>query len=223
MILFGMQPERREMLLSGYQTGFHKGGGDNGAKDQAKTQQQAIALQRDQWDATMANLQPYMQVGVPALQSLQNLSTLGGQASALNDYYNSDQYKMLADQARYAQLSSAEAMGGMGNSAVANQLSTIAPQLGQNWLSGQMQNYSNLMNVGMNAATGQASAGQSYANNTGNLLQGLGQINAAGSQQGPSKAGGALAGAASGALAGSALGPWGALAGGVIGGAASLF
>lgn len=222
MILFGMQPERREMLLSGYQNGFHKGSSDGGAKEQAKTQKEAIALQRDQWNATMANLQPYMQVGVPALQQLQDLSTLGGQASALNDYYNSDQYKMLADQARYAQLSSAEAMGGLGNSALANQLATIAPTLGQNWLSGQMQNYSNLMNVGMNAATGQSSAGQSYANNTSNLLQGLGQINASGQNQ-PSKAQGALAGAAAGATAGAALGPWGALAGGVIGGAASLF
>ncbi|TIM24870.1 MAG: DNA transfer protein [Mesorhizobium sp.] len=212
------------MLLSGYQTGFHKGSGDNGAKDQAKTQQQAIALQREQWNTTMGNLQPYMQVGAPALQSLQNLSTLGGQASALNDYYNSDQYKMLADQARYAQLSSAEAMGGMGNSAVANQLSTIAPQLGQNWLSGQMQNYSNLMNVGMNAATGQASAGQNYANNTSSLLQGLGQINAAGSQKGPSKAAGALTGAASGAAMGTAIMPgWGTAIGAGVGALASLF
>lgn len=47
-----------------------------------------------------------------------------------------------------------------------------------NWLSGQMQNYGNLLNVGMNAASGQATAGQNYANNTGQLLQGLGAIRA---------------------------------------------
>ncbi|MDI5434836.1 hypothetical protein MJM45_30425, partial [Salmonella enterica subsp. enterica serovar Kentucky] len=41
------------------------------------------------------------------------------------------------------------------------------PMLYNNWLSGQMQNYGNLLNVGMNAASGQATAGQNYANNTG--------------------------------------------------------
>ncbi|MXD62790.1 DNA transfer protein, partial [Escherichia coli] len=78
-----------------------------------------------------------------------------------------------ADQARYQNLVSAEATGGLGSTATSHQLSSIAPMLYNNWLSGQMQNYGNLLNVGMNAASGQATAGQNYANNTGQLLQGL--------------------------------------------------
>ncbi len=75
-----------------------------------------------------------------------------------------------------------------------------------NWLSGQMQNYGNLLNVGMNAASGQATAGQNYANNTGQLLQGLGAIRAGQAQQPSSLARGIGIGAASGALAGAQLG-----------------
>ncbi len=74
-----------------------------------------------------------------------------------------------------------------------------------NWLSGQMQNYGNLLNVGMNAASGQATAGQNYANNTGQLLQGLGAIRAGQAQQ-PSSLARGIGGAASGALAGAQLG-----------------
>ncbi|EPF1530601.1 DNA transfer protein, partial [Salmonella enterica] len=70
-------------------------------------------------------------------------------------------------QARYQSLNAAEATGGLGSTATSNQIASIAPTLGQNWLSGQMQNYGNLLNVGQSAAAGQASAGQNYANNAG--------------------------------------------------------
>lgn len=105
----------------------------------------------------------------------------------------------------YQNLVSAEATGGLGSTATSNQLSSIAPMLYNNWLSGQMQNYGNLLNVGMNAASGQATAGQNYANNTGQLLQGLGAIRAGQAQQ-PSSLARGIGGAASGALAGAQLG-----------------
>lgn len=200
------------------------GGGNNnsGAEAQARSQERAIDLQKSQWEQTQAQLKPYMQVGQPALQSLQNLTSLGGQGAALNDYYNSDQYKGLADQARYQQLASAEATGGLGSSATSNALAAFAPALGQNWLSGQLQNYSNLTNIGMNAATGQASAGQNYANNAGSLLQGLGQIQ--GAPQGPSRAQSAVGGAAAGAALGTSVMPgWGTAIGAGVGLLGSLF
>lgn len=199
------------------------GGNNSGAEAQARAQERAIDLQKSQWEQTQAQLKPYMQVGQPALQSLQNLSSLGGQTSALNSYYNSDQFKDLANQARYQQLSSAEATGGLGSSATSNALATIAPTLGQNWLSGQLQNYSNLTNIGMNAATGQASAGQNYANNTSSLLQGLGQIQGS-AGGGPSKAQSAVGGAAAGAAMGTAIMPgWGTAIGAGVGLLGSLF
>ncbi len=219
---FAMKFNRKYMLRE--EPLFPEKGGKGGdpGQAQADAQNRAIDLQQQQYNQVTQNLAPYLAVGVPALQQLQQLSTLGGQQSALNSYYNSGQFKDLSDQARYQQLAGSEATGGLGSTATANGLASIAPTLGQEWLSGQMQNYGNLMNVGMNAATGQATAGQNYANNTGSLLQGLGAIQAGQAMQ-PSRFGRALGGATAGAQAGMAFGPWGAGIGAGIGAATSLF
>lgn len=203
------------------------GGGKGGSSAASDAQKEAISLQRQQWEQITNNLAPYLSAGAPALQQLQSLSTLNGQQNALNDYYNSGQFAELSSQARYQQLAGAEATGGLGSTATGNGLAAIAPTLGQQWLSGQMQNYGNLMNIGMSAATGQASAGQNYANNTGQLLQGLGAIQS-GSRSG---FGNFPGGAASGAISGAALGSIipgigtsaGAAGGSIIGGLGGLF
>lgn len=204
--------------------------GDNGASEQARASREAIDLQRDQWNQVVKNLAPYMKVGAPALGELQNLMSPEGQAQALNNFYNSQQFNDLASQARYQSLNAAEATGGLGSTATGNQLGAIAPTLGQNWLSGQMQNYGNLVGIGMNAAAGQASAGQNYANNVGQLLQNIGAANAGAANQpsGFQRAlgggmAGALTGASVGAMKGSIGGPWGAAIGGGLGLLGSLF
>lgn len=206
------------------------GGSDAGAKAQAKATQQGIDLQRQMWQTNMQNLAPFTPLAKQYIQQLQGLSTLQGQNSALNDYYNSAQYQGLADQARQQTLRSAQATGGLGSTATGNQLAAIAPQLGQNWLSGQMNNYQNLANIGLGALTGQANAGQSYANNASQLYQQQANAAAANANRPSTLQGfttGALGGAATGAAIGSVvpvLGTgMGALAGGVIGGLGSLF
>lgn len=202
---------------------YCKGGGDGGAKAQAKATQQGINLQREMWQTNMQNLAPFTPLAQQYVQQLQGLSTLGGQNAALNDYYGSDQYKGLADQMRYQALNAAEATGGLGSTATTNSLASIAPQLGQNWLSGQMNNYQNLANIGLGALTGQSNAGQSYANNMSQLYQQQANAAAAGGNQ-QSKLGGALQGAAAGAAAGTAIMPgWGTAIGAGVGALGSLF
>lgn len=142
-----------------------KGGGNNGAGAAADATKYAADLQNQQFERIMGNLAPFTPLAQQYIGQLQNLSTLGGQQSALNDYYNSGQYKDLANQARYQQLASAEATGGLGSTATSNGLATIAPTLGQNWLSGQMNNYQSLANIGLGALQGQANAGANFANN----------------------------------------------------------
>lgn len=201
---------------------YCKGGGDDGAKAQAKAMDKSTALQREMWQTNMQNLAPFTPLAQQYVSQLQGLSTLEGQNQALNQYYGSDQYNQLANQARYQSLNAAEATGGLGSTATSNQLATIAPSLGQSWLSGQMNNYQNLANIGLGALTGQASAGQNYANNMSQIYQQQANLAAANANQ-PSTTQKALGGAAAGAAAGSAFGPWGTLAGGVIGGLGSLF
>lgn len=206
-----------------------KGGGDGGAGAAADATKYAADLQNQQFERIMGNLAPFTPLAQQYIGQLQNLSTLGGQQSALNDYYNSGQYKDLANQARYQQLASAEATGGLGSTATSNGLATIAPTLGQNWLSGQMNNYNNLANIGLGALQGQANAGQNFANNAGQLsMQGAGLAAAAGNR--PSSLQQGISGGASGALLGggiaSLLGtstPWGAGIGAGLGLLGSLF
>ncbi|HEE9987567.1 TPA: DNA transfer protein [Citrobacter freundii] len=203
-------------------TVYCKGGSDGGAKAQAKATQQGIDLQREMWQTNMQNLAPFTPLAEQYVNQLQGLSTLQGQNSALNDYYNSAQYQGLADQARQQTLRSAQATGGLGSTATGNQLAAIAPQLGQNFLSGQMNNYQNLANIGLGALTGQSNAGQTYANNMGQLYQQQASATAANANK-PSGLGSFIGGAATGAAAGSVAGPWGAAIGGAIGGLGSLF
>lgn len=198
-------------------------GGDGGAGAQADATKKGVELQREMWQTNMQNLAPFTPLAQQYISQLQGLSTLQGQNSALNDYYNSDQYKQLANQARYQTLQSAEATGGLGSTATGNQLATIAPTLGQNWLSGQMNNYQNLANIGLGALTGQATAGQNYANNVSQLYQQQANAAAANSNR-PSGVQSALGGAAAGAAAGTAIMPgWGTAIGAGVGALASLF
>lgn len=199
-----------------------KGGGDNGAGAAADATKYAADLQNQQFDRIMGNLAPFTPLAQQYVSQLQGLSTLGGQQQALGDYYNSGQFKDLANQARYQQLASAEATGGLGSTATANNLASIAPTLGQGWLSGQMNNYQNLANIGLGALQGQANAGQSYANNTGQLLQQTASLAAANANR-PSTGQKLIGGIGSGAaIGGSVGGPWGAAIGGAVGGLGSL-
>ncbi|EGS6368795.1 DNA transfer protein, partial [Salmonella enterica] len=143
--------------------------------------------------------------------------------------YNSQQYQDFVGQARYQNLAAAEATGGLGSTATSNQLAAIAPTLGQQWLSGQMNNYQNLANIGLGALQGQANAGQTYANNMSQISQQSAALAAANANR-PSAMQSAIGGGASGAIAGAGLAkligsstPWGAAIGGGLGLLGSLF
>ncbi|EHD1574285.1 LysR family transcriptional regulator [Escherichia coli] len=130
---------------------------------------------------------------------------------------------------RYQSLAAAEATGGLGSTATSNQLATIAPTLGQSWLSNQMSNYNNLANVGLGALQGQANAGQTYANNMSSIAQQSAALSAANANK-PSSLQTAISGGTSGAIAGAGLAsllgtstPWGAGIGAGIGLLGSLF
>lgn len=197
-------------------------GGDSGAGAQAKATQKGIDLQRQMWQTNMQNLAPFTPLAQQYVSQLQGLSTLQGQGQALNDYYGSQQYKDLAGQLRYQALNSAEATGGLGSTATTNSLATIAPTLGQNFLSSQMNNYQNLANIGLGALTGQSTAGQNYANNVGQLYQQQANASAANANQ-PSTGQKMLGGAASGAAMGTAIMPgWGTAIGAGVGALGSL-
>ena len=107
------------------------GSSDKSAKYAAEAQKYAADLQNQQFNTIMNNLKPFTPLAEKYVGSLENLSSLEGQGQALNQYYNSQQYKDLAGQARYQSLAAAEATGGLGSTATSNQLATIAPRAGE--------------------------------------------------------------------------------------------
>ncbi|HDS1237600.1 TPA: DNA transfer protein [Pluralibacter gergoviae] len=210
--------------------GGGKGGSNKAANAAADATKYSADLQNDQFNRIMDNLAPFTPLAQQYIGQLQGLSTLDGQQSALNGFYNSGQYKDLANQARYQNLNAAEATGGLGSTATSNQLASIAPTLGQTWLSGQMQNANNLANIGLGALQGQANAGQNYANNMSQISQqnaALAATNAnrpSGLQQGVGGlAGGAMAGAKIGGLVPGLGTGWGAGIGAGLGLLGGLF
>ncbi|MBC3251216.1 DNA transfer protein [Serratia fonticola] len=154
-------------------------------------------------------LSPFLSAGQGAPQGLTGLAGQPIDRNALlSQYYKSPEYAQMANQARYQQLASAEATGGLGSTATSNGLAFIAPQLGQNYLSmktDEQQNMFNqlmgLTNVGLSAGGASNAAGGQYAST---YAQNMGQIGAA--QAGNSLANGSALTQGLGFLAGSGAG-----------------
>lgn len=98
---------------------------------------------------------------------------------------------MLSDQARYQGLNAAEATGGLGSTATGNMLSSIAPQLGQNYLSMMTDQQNNmygqllgLSNVGLSAAGANNAVAGDYSNAYGNNMAQIGASKAGKAQSG---------------------------------------
>lgn len=161
-------------------------GADKAADKQQESANKAIDSQEDMFAMQSAWLEPFRKAGESGLAGL---SALAGQpidrSALLKDYYNSAEYSAMADQARYQQLSAAEATGGLGSTATSNGLAFIAPQLGQNYLTmkaGEQQDMYNqllgLVNVGLSGAGAQSAAAAQNANALSSLYAQQGAINA---------------------------------------------
>lgn len=152
------------------------------AQKSAANQSNATALQI--YNDQKQTLSPFLSAGQTALTGLQGVAGKPIDRNALlQSYFVSPEYQQLANQARYQGLNAAEATGGLGSTATGNMLSSIAPQLGQNYLSmmtDQQNNMYNqflgLTNVGLSAGGATNAAAGNYSNA---VQSNLGQIGAA--------------------------------------------
>lgn len=152
-------------------------GAHKAAKQQQKYQDKAMGQQREGYQNAVDWVSPYEQAGQSALAGLQGIAGKPiDRNQLLAGYFQSPEYKMMADQARYQSLNAAEATGGLGSTATNNQLASIAPMLGQNYLSdmtNQQQNmYAQLLGLsGLGAES--ANALGNYAIGQGNTMAGM--------------------------------------------------
>lgn len=154
------------------------------AQKSAANQSNATALQI--YNDQKKTLAPFLSAGQSGLTGLQGIA---GQPidrnASLQSYFASPEYQQLANQARYQGLNAAEATGGLGSTATGNFLSSIAPQLGQNYL-GMMTDQQNnmynqllgLTNVGLSAGGATNAAAGNYSNSVQNNLAQMGAASA---------------------------------------------
>ena len=102
---FGQKTARRGTHCP--EKGGKGGSSDKSAKYAAEAQKYAADLQNQQWQTIMKNLAPFTPLAEQYVNQLQNLSSLEGQGQALNQYYNSQQYKDPCRGRRYQSLAAA--------------------------------------------------------------------------------------------------------------------
>jgi hypothetical protein len=152
-------------------------GAQKAAKQQQKYQDKAMNQTREGYENAVNWVSPYEKAGQSALGGLQAMAGVPiDRNQLLTNYFASPEYQQMADQARYQSLAGAEATGGLGSTATSNQLASIAPTLGQNYLSAmtdQQQNmYSQLMSLaGLGAES--ANALGNYSIGQGNTMAGM--------------------------------------------------
>ena len=142
------------------------------AKTQANAARDAAGVQRDIYEQTRADLNPFRLGGLDAFDAAQ--SSLG------DDFTQTPGYQFGLEQGLDAIEGSAAARGNLMSGATLQGLQSYAQDYAsnqyQNWLGNQMR----LGQMGQNAAAQQATQGQAYANNTGNYLTDAGRAGAAG-------------------------------------------
>lgn len=166
-------------------------GGITGSNDAADAQRdaanQSAALSQEQFEATEARLNPFVNVGMSMIPQLSNALQPINNEQALSDYYSGGEYAMMSNQANNNLLANAEATGGLGGSTNANNLMRVAPQLGSQHLgtlNAQRADNFNMLNSlygsGLNAAAQTGQASQNYASQAGAAYQQAGQAQAQG-------------------------------------------
>lgn len=133
----------------------------------------AIAEHRRQFDAIMANLQPYINAGTGALGGLERLSN--GDYSA---FYDSPDYKYARDQMVYGMDHSAAAQNRLFDGGYGVDLATHLNGLASQNLGNYRGSLQWLGNLGQNAAAGAGQAGQNSANAIGGYLTNQGDAQA---------------------------------------------
>ncbi len=148
------------------------------AKSQEEQVRKAQDTLKEQYEQQRKDYEPFRQAGLDGLNALNQLSTQQGQQDFYDNYYNSNQFRSMADQARTGALSSAEATGNLGSSSTSNQLARIAPDLGNNALNRQLGIDRGLAGLGFQGASGQANAAGNYGINNARLFQQMGELQA---------------------------------------------
>jgi hypothetical protein len=155
---------------------------------QTASAQAGIEEQRRQFDAVRELLAPFVTGGTTAFGQQMALTGAAGadaQRAAIQAIEQGPEFTALARQGENAILQQASATGGLRGGNVQGALAQFRPQILSGLIEQQYGRLGGLAQMGQNAATNQATFGQTTGQNVSNLL----------AQQGAAQAGGTLASA----------------------------
>jgi hypothetical protein len=148
------------------------------SKDASKAQTQAAEAGIDaeilMQERALAVMEPYRNAGYSALTGLQDLTNPKQRAMMLDDYYASKEYSQMANQAEASTLRSQSAQGGLRGGSTYSQLESIAPSLGQSYLTNQYNQLTGLANMGMGASSQGASSYSNLGSSMSNAYNNIG-------------------------------------------------
>ncbi|PHS02426.1 MAG: hypothetical protein COA78_21130 [Blastopirellula sp.] len=154
---------------------------DKATRAQANAAQSGMTSEERMFDRSLELQEPYRDAGYDALEGLQGLTDPTQRAGMLQDYYAGPEYQQQAAQIEEQQLRNAAATGGIRGGANQAALATIAPGLGQQYLSGLGQQYTGLANMGMGAASQGSAQASQLGSSMAALQQQAGQASASNS------------------------------------------
>ena len=150
-------------------------GGEKAEDKQAKANQQAMALQQEQYAQGLRMLQPYRVAGKGAMGLLSKMYGLDGQPADFSSFTESPDYQFARDQGLQGVERSAAARGGLFSGAAGKALQGYGQGLASQQFSDYFNRISGLAGQGQNAAATSAGYGQNYAGNMGTLYGQRGQ------------------------------------------------
>ena len=157
---------------------MNKKASESASEQQAESERSSIEAQERMFERGLEETAPFREAGIGQLSGYQDLLNSQGRGDFLNNYYSSNEFSALRDQAQADALRGASAQGGLRGGSSYSALSNIAPQLGQNALSSQMQNQMALINIGQ-GMSGQASQqANALGRNIGQGYQNIGAYQA---------------------------------------------
>jgi hypothetical protein len=149
------------------------------AKDASKAQQEGseagIASQERMFDRSLELQQPYREAGYNALSGIQGLMTPEGRAQSLSSYYSSPEFSAMRQQQEEQTMRNAAMTGGVRSGGNQVALASIAPQLGQSFLSNLYNQYTGVANMGMGAASQGASSANYLGSSMNRAYQDMGE------------------------------------------------
>lgn len=146
---------------------------DRAADAQVASSNEAIALQREQFEAIQELLAPYIEAGSGALGAQQDLLGLSGpeaQQAAIAQIQNSPQFSALVAQGEEGILQNAAATGGLRGGNTQGALAQFRPQVLNQLINQRFGQLGGLAQMGQNSAVGQGSFGQNMAGQVTNLI-----------------------------------------------------